>query len=357
MNAVASLQKNLKKGECALFLSSVSRRYLTGFASSDGTLAVFSDKAFLYLDSRYFEMALLGQKEGRIPEEITVRPAAFAKEFPAFCKNGDAERTFFEEKELTVFQLTRLKEKYPDTCFLPLGDTVEKSRMVKTEAEIARLRASQSLAEAAFEYILPRLTAERSEREIAAELEFFMKKGGASESSFSTICVSGSRTSLPHGTPTDRLLEKNGFVTMDFGCMLDGYASDMTRTVCIGRATEEMKTVYDTVLRAQLAAIEKVSAGVTGKTVDAAARDIIAAAGYGEYFGHSTGHGIGLCVHEAPSFSPSEERVIPAGACLSVEPGIYLPGKFGVRIEDLVVVRDHGCENLNRSCKELLELS
>lgn len=357
MKPLLTVQKSLSDGVCALFFSRVSRQYLSGFSSSDGTLLVFFDRAFLYLDSRYYEMALIAQKEGRVPEEITVKPFVFKKEFSALCKEGAVKAVLFEEKEMTVWLLSRLQEEYPEISFSPLGDVVEKSRMVKSEGEIRRLRASQELSEAAFSYILPRLKVGRTETEIAAELEFFMKKNGAAEPSFPTICVSGARTSLPHGTPSKKPLEEGDFVTMDFGCMLDGYASDMTRTVCLGRASDEMKVVYDTVLRAQLAAIEKVSAGVVGKEVDAAARDIITAAGYGEYFGHSTGHGIGLCVHEAPSFSPSEEKRIPAGACLSVEPGIYLPGKFGVRIEDLVVVRENGRENLNRSTKELLELS
>ena len=183
-----------------------------------------------------------------------------------------------------------------------------------------------------------------------------MKKNGASGPSFDTICVSGTRTSLPHGTPTDAPLEKNSFVTMDFGCKLDGYCSDMTRTVCLGKADEEMKNVYETVLLAQETALKTIRAGLTGKEIDASARDVITAAGFGDFFGHSLGHGIGLKVHEAPSFSPSFDEIIPEAAVMSVEPGIYLPGKFGVRIEDLVVVREDGCENLNTSSKLLLEL-
>jgi len=357
MNPLATVQNVLSRGRCAVFFSRVSRQYLSGFSSSDGTLLVFSDGAFLYLDSRYYEMAILAQKAGKISKEVTVKPFVFPKELTRFCDEGMIREALFEEKEVSVWHLSRLKGKYPKVTFSPLGDIVERCRVVKSEAEILRIRAAQELSEAAFSYILPRLKAGRSETEIAAEIEFFMKKNGASEPSFPTICVSGARSSLPHGTPSAKLLETGDLITMDFGCMLDGYASDMTRTVCLGKADDEMKEVYDTVLRAQLAAIEKVSAGVVGKEVDAAARDVITAAGYGECFGHSTGHGIGLCVHEAPSFSPLEERAIPAGACLSVEPGIYLPGKFGVRIEDLVVVRERECENLNRSTKELLELS
>lgn len=356
MKPILTLQKSLSEGQCALIFSSVSRRYLTGFSSSDGILLVRPSSIFLYLDSRYFEMATLAQKEGNIPEEITLRPFVFYREFSEFCQSEIREAKF-EEKETTVFSLSRLKERYPKILFSPLGDIIEKSRMVKSEAEIEKLRTSQALAEAAFSYVLPRLAVGRTELEVAAEIEFFMRKNGATEPSFPTICVSGARSSLPHGTPSQKTLERGDFITLDFGCMLDGYASDMTRTVCLGKATDEMKAVYDTVLRAQASALAKVSAGVLGKVVDAAARDVIRDAGYGEYFGHSTGHGIGLSVHEAPNFAPSAELVIPSGACLSVEPGIYLPGKFGVRIEDLVVVREGYGENLNQSTKELLEIS
>ena len=250
----------------------------------------------------------------------------------------------------------QFKERFSKFEYEPLGDRLEKLRRVKTEREIEKIRAAQALAEAAYAYILPRIEVGRTELSLAAELEYYMKRNGASGPSFDTICVSGSRSSLPHGTPTEARLEKNCFITMDFGCKLDGYSSDMTRTVCLGKADEEMKKVYETVLLAQETALKKIKAGLTGKEIDAAARDVIAAAGYGDCFGHSLGHGIGLKVHEAPSFSPSFEEAIPAGAVMSVEPGIYLPGKFGVRIEDLVVVRETGFENLNTSSKLLLEL-
>jgi Xaa-Pro aminopeptidase len=224
------------------------------------------------------------------------------------------------------------------------------------EEEIRKIAAAQALAEEAFQYLLPRLEVGRSEISVAAELEYYMKLHGAEGPSFSTICVSGTRSSLPHGTPTQSLLESGTFITLDFGCMLDGYASDMTRTVCLGKASDLMKKVYQTVLSAQLAGIAAVKSGVPGKAVDRAARSVIEEAGYGEYFGHSTGHGIGLEVHESPSAAPKTETALPAGSLISVEPGIYLPGTFGVRIEDLVVVREGGSENLNRTSKELLEL-
>lgn len=356
MTGLERLQKTLEAGECAIFFSKVTRQYLAGFRSSDGVLLVTADAAKLYLDSRYFEMACLKQRAGEISGALEILPARFPRELSRFSEEGKIKKAFFEETRLTVSQLNHLEKTYRQIRFLPLGGRVDEMRAVKTEEEIRRVAQAQKLAEEAYLYILPRLEEGRTELSVAAELEYYMKLHGASEPSFGTICVSGTRSSLPHGTPTENPLEKNAFVTMDFGCVLDGFSSDMTRTVCIGKASDEMRLVYDTVLKAQEAALSAVHAGVRGKDVDAAARDLIAAAGFGENFGHSTGHGIGLEVHEAPNFSPRSEGIIPAGAILSVEPGIYLPGKFGVRIEDLVVVREDLGENLNATSKELLEL-
>ncbi len=348
--------QTLSAGECAVLCSQVSRQYLTGFCSSAGTLLVTGEKRILFLDSRYLEMAQLALARGELAYSLELKPWIFQKVFPDFLKDEKISTVYFEDREMTVCELNHFREKYPGPEYRPLGDRVEVMRQIKGEREIEKIRAAQSLAEAAYAYILPRLEVGRTELEIAAEIEYFMKRGGASAPSFETICVSGSRSSLPHGTPTGAPLEKNTFITMDFGCKLDGYCSDMTRTVCLGKADEEMKRVYETVLSAQKAAFAVIRSGVSGKEADAAARDVIANAGYGKFFGHSLGHGLGLHVHESPSFSPSYEGTVVAGAVMSVEPGIYLPGKFGVRIEDLVVVRENGFENLNTSSKDLLEL-
>ncbi len=356
MNPLHEFQKTLAAQECALLFSPVNRRYLTGFTSSDGVLFVTRENAVLYLDSRYYEMACLKQQKGQLSVGLQLSPAAFSKDFSALSEQGQAPIVRFEDLFLTVAKLSGLEKAYPGSRFTPMGRRIEEMRIVKTETEIVRIRASQALAEEAYCYILPRLKEGRSEQSVAAELEYYMKRQGASGASFSTICVSGTRSSLPHGTPTEVPLKKNCFITMDFGCVLDGYCSDMTRTVCLGKADEKMRLVYDTVLSAQKNALSAVRAGVTGKEVDDAARNTIISAGFGSYFGHSTGHGIGLEIHEAPGFGPRSEERIPAGAVLSVEPGIYLPGEFGVRIEDLVVVREGGAENLNTTPKELLEL-
>ena len=356
MSRFTEFRQSLSGEEGVLITSPVSRFFLTKFRSSDGFLFVTAQGADLFLDPRYFEMACLLQKKGVIDPSLRLRSEKFFQVFPGLLSSLGVTKVLFEDRRLTVSEFSALEKKFPQAEFLPLGKRLDLLRAVKEEEEIGKIRAAQSLAEDAFESVLPRLEAGRKETEIAADLEYFMKKNGASSPSFETICVSGSRTSLPHGTPTEEILEKNTFVTMDFGCVLDGYCSDMTRTVCVGKANEEMRRVYDTVLRAQEEALSAVRAGVLGKEVDKAARDVIEKAGFGANFGHSTGHGVGIEVHEAPSFSPLSEEKIPAGAVLSVEPGIYLPGKFGVRIEDLVAVREAGSENLNRSSKALLEL-
>ena len=355
MDRIDLFMRTVQPDECALVLSEISRHYLSSFSSSDGALLVLSHKAYLFLDSRYLEMAQRAKEAGKISPSIEILSAPFHTFLAEKIKENPRLTLLVEDRELTVSQVENLKKRFPETAFSFLGDRIEKMRVQKTEEEIEKIRASQALAEEAYLYILSRITAGRYEREIAAELEFYMKKNGASAPSFETICVSGTRSALPHGRPEGRI-EQNSFVTLDFGAVLDGYASDMTRIVCVGRADEEMRRVYETVKEAQEAGVLAVKAGVSGKTVDNAAREVIKKAGYGEYFGHATGHGIGLCVHEAPTFSPKEEEIIPSGAVLSVEPGIYLPGKFGVRIEDLVVVREGKCENLNKSAKDLIEL-
>lgn len=354
-NALSRFRAALAPGESALVCSSVNRRYLTGFASSDGFLLVTPDCVNLFLDSRYFEMAEIAKKKGIIPAEVELMPAVFPDVFGGLIEEKLIRICRFEDTRMTVAQLEKLKERFA-ADWQPLGTLIEDLRQIKEPWEIERIAAAQALSDRAFLHILDFIRPGRTEIEVAAELEYYMKKNGASKPSFETICVSGTKSSLPHGKPEARLLEENSFLTMDFGALLDGYCADMTRTVCLGRATDEMKKVYDTVLRAHLAGIAAAKAGKTGAEVDAAARDLIRDEGYGEYFGHGTGHSIGLEVHEPPNFSPRWDKPIPAGTVLSVEPGIYLPGRFGVRIEDLVAVNENGCRSLNTSPKELIEI-
>jgi Xaa-Pro aminopeptidase len=225
-------------------------------------------------------------------------------------------------------------------------------RAVKSERELNALKRAQRISENAFRETLELVCGGMTERELAAELIYRLLKNGADDKSFDPIVVSGPRTSMPHGMPTDRKLER-GFLTIDFGARKDGWCSDTTRTVCLGEPTDEMRRVYETVLSAQLAGIAAVRAGVSGAAVDAAARAVITEAGYGEYFGHGFGHGLGLEVHEEPNASESNTSPLQAGAVISAEPGVYIPGSFGVRIEDVLYVTEGGSENITRLPKEL----
>ena len=234
-----------------------------------------------------------------------------------------------------------------------MSATPDVLRQIKTPEEVEKIRLACGIADRGAEHIRRFIQAGMRECEIAAELEWFMRQQGAEKASFDTIVASGWRGALPHGKASDKIVTAGEFVTLDFGALYQGYCSDMTRTVALGHATEEMRKVYDTVLRAQLAGIAASHAGASGKSVDGAARDIITEAGYGPYFGHSYGHSLGLEIHEAPNCTPRNENPIPAGAVCSAEPGIYIPGKFGVRIEDVVIFREGGCEVITHSPKDL----
>ncbi len=239
---------------------------------------------------------------------------------------------------------------------VPMTGWVEDLRLVKSDEEIERISAAQALTDRAFEYLLGTLREGLTEREVALELEFFMRREGSEGVAFAPIVASGPNSALPHATPTDRRLTAGDFVVLDFGAKVGGYCADMTRTVVIGSASAEQRAIYDAVLAANEAGIRKIAAGVLGKEADAAARAVIAERGFGERFGHGLGHGVGREVHEAPSVGPRGEKALPASSVVTVEPGIYIPGSGGVRIEDLVVVEEAGARVLTRSTKDLIEV-
>ena len=258
---------------------------------------------------------------------------------------------------MTCSELFRLQEALPFVKdWVRLKSTADDLRRIKTPEEIRNIAAAAAIADKAFEEMLKILKVGMTEKEAAAQLEFLMKKFGAEGTSFDTIFASGIHSSMPHAVPTDKKIEEGDFVTMDFGCKVNGYCSDMTRTIVMGKASDKQKEVYNTVLQANERAMAQVRAGVAGKDIDAIARDYIKEAGYGEYFGHGLGHSVGLYIHENPRFSPSEEQIIEANDTETIEPGIYIPGWGGVRIEDLIVVKEDGYELLSHSPKQLIEL-
>lgn len=355
MKAIERLISQTLPHEAILVTSDVNRRYLSGFDSSAGAVLVTHTSAYLFLDFRYREMGELAQKRGTIPAVFSIQDAASWTNLKKICEQENIRKIHFEDRRMTCAELGEAEDAMPDMEFEPLLDRLELLRVSKTEEELRKIRAAQALTEEAFLHVLSCFSKNVTDTALAAEIDCYFRRHGA-ENAFETILVSGPRTSLPHGKPEGELLVPNGFVTMDFGAKVDGYCSDMTRTVVFGKADEEMRALYQLVRDAQDASFAVIRAGVTGKEVDSAARDLIYNAGYEGCFDHGTGHSLGLEIHESPNFNQRGTTPIPAGAVLSVEPGVYLPGKYGVRIEDIICVTENGFENLTHAEKALLEV-
>ena len=341
--------------DAMLLTGEANRFYASGFhsAGTDGVALVTRNKAYYFTDSRYTEAA------ARYVQGAELREIGRGRGYGVLLEEAVAEQSIrrmgFEDAYMTVQDYERYRKAL--SCDLvPATELLWRLRMVKDDAELEAMVSAQRIAEKALADILEEIRPGVTEKEIAARLQYLMLHYGASDMSFDPIVVSGPNGSLPHGVPSEKPICRGEFVTMDFGCVYHGYCSDMTRTVAVGYATEEMQTVYNTVLAAQKAGIAAARAGVTGREVDGAARAVIEAAGYGDYFGHSFGHGVGVEIHESPNASPMNEKPLPAGAVISAEPGIYLPGRMGVRIEDVIVLTEDGCRNLTRAPKELLVL-
>ncbi len=354
MNHIKQIVKKLPEYEldAMLVVSAPGERYAVGF-QGEGFLLVTREGARYTTDSRYFEaaqkqiagaeVALATSKNGHLAQ---------AREY---IRGRKLEKVGFESGYVTVDAWERYKKELP--CELvPAQALLGGLRASKDEEELAVMRRAQEITDAAFQAILNFIRPGMTEREIAARLVYELLRRGGERTSFDPIVAAGPNGSIPHAVPGDRAVEAGSFITMDFGCVVDGYCSDMTRTVALGRPTEEMEVVYDLVLAAQRAGIAAAKAGVPGKEVDAAARQVLAGGGYGEFFTHSFGHSLGVEIHETPSASSSETRPLPAGAVLSAEPGVYIPGRFGVRIEDVLIIREEGCEDITASPKNLIVL-
>lgn len=341
--------------DAMLLTGEANRFYASGFhsAGTDGVALVTRQKAYYFTDSRYTEAA------ARHVQGAELREVGRGRGYAALIEEVIAEhqirRMGFEDAYMTVQDWKRY-QKALSCDLVPATDLLWQLRMVKDEEELDAMVGAQRIAEQALTDILEEIRPGVTEKEIAARLQYLMLHYGASDMSFDPIVVSGPNGSLPHGVPSEKAIGRGEFVTMDFGCVYHGYCSDMTRTVAVGYATEEMREVYQTVLSAQLAGIAVARAGLTGREVDGAARDVIEAAGYGAYFGHSFGHGVGVEIHENPNASPVNEKPLPAGAVISAEPGIYLPGKMGVRIEDVILLTENGCRDITKAPKELIVL-
>ena len=334
--------------------SEINQRYLSGFNYTDGLIVVTAERAALLTDFRYIEAANASpaarEFEILMPDK---RMSVAAREVL-----GSAKRVAVEEATLSLSGYESFCRAFEGIETVGGASAIiDGLREFKDEGEIAKMTAAQAITDAAFAHIVEFIRPDMTEREVALELEFFMRSKGAECTAFDTIAVSGSASSMPHGVPRDVVLEK-GFLTMDFGARVDGYCSDMTRTVVIGRADDEMRRLYNTVLEAQLAALAAAAPGVGCARMDKTARDIIDGAGYKGAFGHSLGHGVGMYIHEEPRLAARtpESKVLTPGHIVTVEPGIYLAGKYGCRIEDMIAVTDNGIMNFTRSPKEIIEI-
>lgn len=339
----------------AILVSSMYNvRYISGFTGDVAFLYISRNRQVLLTDSRY---TIWAQKEALDFEifEVSVQNPHIEK-IAEYLHEDNAKTIGFENCHMIYSDVMEFKDKIDFAEFIELDDKLDSLRQVKTELEISKIRSAQAISDDAFTHICKFIKEGMSEEEIALELEMYMRKNGAQRLSFETIVASGVNSAMPHATAGKKLIEYGDFVTMDFGCVFEGYCSDMTRTVVVGKADQRQREIYSVVLAAQKAALAAVSAGKRGCDIDKVARNIIDDAGYSKCFGHGLGHSVGLFIHENPRFSPSEESIIKENMVITVEPGIYIPDFGGVRIEDLIVVKKASCENLTGSPKELIEL-
>ena len=334
-----------------LLTSRYSRHYGAEFDIAEGVAIVTAKGCRYFTDSRYIESAQNGIQGFEVME--VNRDNSYNKLLNDAIVDFGVSRLGYEESYLTVAEFSNY-EKNLKAELLPFNAKINGFRSVKEAWELDRVRKAQEITDKAFSEVLGRIKVGMSELELQAELIYCLYKNGGQGLAFDPIVVSGPNTSLPHGVAGERKIQEGDFVTMDFGALYQGYCADMTRTVAVGYATEEMKKVYDTVLQAQLAGIAATKAGIPGRDIDGAARKVITDAGYGQYFGHGYGHSLGMEVHEAPSPNSGNPDPMPLGAVASAEPGIYLPGKFGVRIEDVTVYLEDGCEDITKSPKNLI---
>ncbi|MBP3481152.1 MAG: aminopeptidase P family protein [Clostridia bacterium] len=350
---INKLQAKLHENEGALITDAADRLYLTGFPSSAGIVFVTAKSALFIIDFRYFEKAKreVSGAEVILPEDVKTQ----------LCNVISAEKIteIFVRTECMSMSEFRLYNKMLDGILSEsrvLDSIMTELRSIKTCDEIENIRCAQAFTEQTFDYILGRIESGRTEREIMLDMEFFMRRLGSDGVAFDFIVVSGKNSSLPHGVPTDKRVCAGDFVTMDFGAVYNGYRSDMTRTVAVGQISERQRAVYETVLNAQSMALEAIEPGRICRDIDAVARNYINDSGYGGCFGHGLGHSVGVEIHENPSFNTRCDTVLLPGMVMTVEPGIYLQNEFGVRIEDMVVVTEDGCEDITHSPKELIVL-
>lgn len=351
---IAELKNTLDDDTAALIISAPNRFYFTNFNSSDGAVLIANDGAYLLTDSRYYEKA----KSCVSSCEVILCTDRNSQLLDLLIKHG-IKTVLVESSYISVAEFAVLKKSFKEIQVSSsdiLDNAMKIMRSIKSPQEVEYIRRAQNLTDKTFSYIVERISEGRTEREVMLDMEFFMRGLGSEGVAFDFIVVSGKKSSLPHGVPGDKVIKKGDFVTMDFGAVHNGYRSDMTRTVAVGPISEKQQTVYNTVLKAQRAALDAISPGDKCSKIDSVARKIIYEAGYEGCFGHALGHSVGIEIHESPVFSPRSSDVLRPGNIMTVEPGIYIEGEFGVRIEDMIYITEQGSINLTESEKELIVL-
>ena len=349
---ILKISEKLKKDEALLIESDANRFYFTGFSSSAGYVLITNDSSYFLVDFRYIEAA----KKTVNSCEIVLISNVF-EQIKQLLKKHNIKDLFIETNFVSISKYNsynKIFEGFSISSDNKFDLIIRKLRSIKDESEIEQIKFAQKITDETFSYILNNISAGRTEKEIMLDMEFFLRKNGSEGVAFDFIVVSGENTSLPHGVATDRKIKNGDFITMDFGAVIGGYRSDMTRTVAVGFVSEEQRKVYGTVLNAQMKALEAIKPDKISKDIDKIARDCIKQKGYDGCFGHGLGHSVGIDIHEDPCFNTRCETPLKKGMVLTVEPGIYIENKFGVRIEDMVYITDNGCKNLTSSPKELI---
>ncbi|ASA23144.1 M24 family metallopeptidase [Paenibacillus donghaensis] len=351
---ISKLRKVLQEQqlEAMLVTSEINRRYLSGFTGSSGVVLVTAAECYLLTDFRYMTQAA----EQATGIKVVEHGAKFIDTVRELLPSSGEVRIGFEQDHVSFSAYTAYADALKPAVLVPVSKAVENLRTYKDEEELAVMGRAADLADATFSHILNVIKPGMTERDMDLEMEFYMRSHGATSSSFDTIVASGERSSMPHGRASGKVIGNNEFITFDFGALVDGYCSDLTRTIAIGSPDPKLKEIYDIVLEAQLHALAHIKPGMTGRECDALTRDIITRYGYGEQFGHSTGHGLGMEVHEWPRLSKLSDEIMEPGMVVTVEPGIYLPGIGGVRIEDDIVITNSGIALLTHSSKEYTAL-
>lgn len=352
-NRVDKLKNALDDNEALLIKSDANRFYISGFHSSAGIVFITKKNAYFLIDFRYFEKA---KSEVKHLDVIMLEKTFF--QLNQICEKENVKTVYTECDKISLNDFFTYKKNLKSELSADnkFGKLLAELRSVKSKTEIEKIKSAQEITDKTFLYILDRISVGRTEKEIALDMEFYLRQLGSEGVSFDFIVVSGKNSSFPHGVPTDKKIENGDFVTMDFGAVYGGYHSDMTRTVAVGQATDEQRHIYETVIKAQEIAFKQIRPGAVCKDVDKAARDLIDGAGYKGCFGHGLGHSVGIEIHEDPAFNTRCETVLESGMVITVEPGIYLENKFGVRIEDMIIVDGVSFENITKSPKELIIL-